>query len=194
MNKQIMILAAGVLLSSTALAATDERVSYSATPSSSGGDSRFYVGAGLGQSNTYLTSGLSKNSDTAYSLLAGYSIERNFAIELQYANLGNITATNTSTASSNGGSIAGLGFMPVTGNLSVYGKFGLAKVNTSWNTAVAATPTSQSKTGFVWGVGTQLDYSPQGGVRLSFDRYNVGANSPVTGFSSMVAATLIYRF
>ena len=51
-------------------------------------DTGFYVGGGVGQSNTSQDNvTLTKKSDTAFNLLGGYKIATNFAVETLYADL-----------------------------------------------------------------------------------------------------------
>jgi len=179
MNTRIIVMIFGLFFSSIAVA---------------GGNTGFYIGAGLGQSKTSLSSPLSKDSDTAYSLIGGYNINPNLAAELEYVNLGKIDSTSTVSAKSDGMSVTAVGVIPLDGNVSLFGKFGLAKVNTSWNIAPGINVSeSQSKTGLTFGVGGQLDFSPKSGVRLSYDRYQVGDNDPVTGHSNALTVAFLFR-
>lgn len=172
MNTKIVVMILGLFFPSIVLAG--------------GSNTGFYMGAGLGQSKTSLSSSLNKDSDTAYRLIGGYNINPNLAAELEYFNLGKVNLTPTVSAKSDGLSVTAVGVIPLDGNVSLFGKFGLAKANTNW------TP-SQSKTGLTFGLGGQLDFSPDSGVRLSYDRYQVGEIDPKAGHSNAITITFLFR-
>src|SRR6266481_3432536 len=88
-------------------------------------------------------------SDKSFGINGGYRINRNFAAEVAYENLGSYTySSNTGVDTINGKfkadalSLAGLGIYPFTPNWSVYGKAGLAhtSVNLDASSATGATP------------------------------------------------------
>ena len=153
----------------------------------------FYVGAGLGQSQTFLSTSLNKDTDTAFNLLGGIQINPNFSTELEYINLGKVSL-GSGSANSDGWSATLVGILPLRGNVSLFGKFGLARINTSWNSASGVSPDTQTETGITWGLGGELDFSPKNGVRLSYDTYQVGTTYPVTGNSHTLKLSLLYRF
>ena len=153
----------------------------------------FYVGAGLGQSQTSLSASLSKNSDTAFKLIGGVQINPNFSTELEYLNLGKVTL-GSGSANSDGLAATLVGILPMRGNVSLFGKFGLARINTTWDSASGVNPASQTQTGITWGLGGELDFSPRNGVRLSYDSYQIGTTDPVTGNCGTITLSLLYRF
>lgn len=153
----------------------------------------FYVGAGLGQTQTSLSSSLSKNSDTSYSLTGGIQINPNFSTELEYINLGKVTL-GSGSANSDGFAAILVGILPMRGNVALFGKFGLARITTSWDTASTVNPSSQTQTGITWGLGGELDFTPRNGIRLTYDSYQIGTTDPMTGNSGTIMLSLLYRF
>ncbi|HXN06630.1 MAG TPA: porin family protein [Nitrospiria bacterium] len=153
----------------------------------------FYVGAGLGQSQTSLSVPLNKNTDTAFNLTGGVQINPNFSTEIEYINLGKVVL-GSGSGNSDGWAAALVGILPMRGNVSLFGKFGLARINTTWDSASSVTPGSQTETGLTWGLGGQLDFSRRNGVRLSYDTYQIGTTDPATGTSQTITLSLLYRF
>lgn len=159
-----------------------------------GMDTGFYIGAGLGQSKTSLSMPLSKDSDTAFRLIGGVNFNPNLSAELEYVSLGSVHSTSTVSGKTAGVSVAAVGVMPLDGNISLFGRFGLARLNTNWNTApVGSIATSQSKTGLTFGVGGQLDFSPKSIVRLSYDKYQIGSDDPLTGNGNTISVAFLFR-
>lgn len=154
----------------------------------------FYLGAGLGESQTSLSASLNKGNDTAFNLMGGIQINPNFATELEYLNLGKVTTLGNGSANSDGWAATLVGILPMSGNLSLFGKFGLARITTAWDTASGVNPASQTQTGITLGAGGELDFSPRNGVRLSYDNYQIGTTDPVTGNSGTITLSLLYRF
>ncbi|MBI3593686.1 MAG: porin family protein [Nitrospirae bacterium] len=153
----------------------------------------FYAGAGLGESRTSLSASLDKDRDTAFNLFGGIQINPNLATELEYLNLGKVTLGNGS-GNSDGWAASMVGILPMRGNISLFGKFGLARINTTWDSSSGISPDTQTETGVTLGLGGELDFSPRNGARLSYDAYQVGTTDPVTGHSHTLKLSLLYRF
>jgi opacity protein-like surface antigen len=153
----------------------------------------FYIGAGLGQSQTNLSTSLSKDTDTAYNLMGGVQINPNLAAEVEYINLGQVSAGPVS-AKSDGFAGTVIGILPLRRNVSLLAKFGLGRINTSWDAGSGVNPSSQTETGLTWGVGGQLDFSPKNGARLTYDSYQIGTTDPVTGSSHTLKLSVLFRF
>src|ERR1041384_2804399 len=84
-------------------------------------DTGWYAGASLGSAD------LGPDSDTALKIFGGYQINRSFAAEFGYSDLGDVTVGNNSVNAS-AWDLIGVGKFPLGNQLYVYGLAGLAKV------------------------------------------------------------------
>src|SRR3954465_8992758 len=78
----------------------------------------FYVGGSIGQSKIKDCSGCD-DKDTAWRVLGGYQLNRNFSPALGYPNLGEFGSTKV-----NAWELVGVGLLPVANQFGVYGKLG----------------------------------------------------------------------
>lgn len=154
-------------------------------------DPGFYVGGSVGQSSTSLDNvTLRKKSDTAFSLLGGYKISQNLAVEAQYANLGKVT---TATGNADIAAIAATAVVavPLYTDFSFYGKLGFARTSFKY----ASNGISVNRTTATFGLGGQFKIDPNLGVRLGWDRYAVGDAIAVTeGNSDLISVGVVYKF
>ena len=154
--------------------------------------------------------------DTVFKLFAGYKINKNFAIEGGYADLGKYTASASASVGNVSGSINGdvkayaifidaVGFLPAGSNedFSVFGKAGLAYTKTKANVSASATglgsaSASESDSEVVpkLGLGAQYYVTRNVALRAEYDIYfNVGDENK-TGESNVqvVSATVTVGF
>jgi OOP family OmpA-OmpF porin len=193
MNKtKLLITCLSLGLASIASAQSDRKVY---TPGASSEPSNVYVGFSLGQSRSKLTTTLSNDNDLAYGLMAGYRFNRNFSAEVAYFDLGEVSTNGTVKGTTDGVSVAGIGALALNTSTSLIGKFGVAQAKTSWSAAPAAgVATSQKKTGLLIGTGLSFDVARNTEVRLSYDRYFVGSDDPVTGNAQVLSLAAAFRF
>ena len=151
------------------------------------GNPEVYIGGGLGQSQTSLSS--SSSSDIAFKLIGGVVINPNLNAEIEFINLGKVTSGSVS-ASTLGLAGAGVGILPLPNNLNLFARFGLANLRTDWPGSLG----QQSKTGLTGGAGFQLDFAPKSSGRLSYDRYQIGATDPLTGSIDLVMLSALFKF
>lgn len=125
----------------------------------------WYVGAAFGPTNTEYQPTFNPvnasidDSDTAYKLFVGQSLSPNFAVELEYADLGDIvrhTAPGINLRMQ-GSTLAAsvLGSFPVSTNWKMYGRLGYGY----WNTDLDVINASGSDNGFAPVVGLGIEYS-----------------------------------
>lgn len=154
-------------------------------------DTGFYLGGSVGQSSTSLDNiTLSKKSDTAFSLLGGYKVSQNLAVEAQYANLGKVTTVGGS-ADIDAIAATAVVAVPLYTDFSFFGKLGFAK--TSYKNA--ANGISVNRTTATFGLGGQFKIDPNLGLRLGWDRYAVGDASTVpAGNSDLIYVGAVYKF
>jgi opacity protein-like surface antigen len=142
-------------------------------------DTGWYAGASLGRAD------LGPDTDTALKIFGGYQINRSFAAEFGYSDLGDVTRGNT-TVEASAWELIGLGKFPLGNQFYVYGLAGLAKIKTE--TTVSGLRVSDDNTELTFGFGLQYDFSPQVGARLQWQRYDTSSEIDV------VSVGVLYRF
>ncbi len=132
-------------------------------------DRGFYIGAGLGQSESGVRAGSFnfKDRDTGYKLIAGFRPLKVFAAELNYLDLGK-PASGTQQAKSHAVGAFALVFLPLP-IVDVYGKAGLV----SWKTDASAPTLSFNRSGsdLAWGAGVQFHLGSLA-ARLEYEALN----------------------
>jgi OOP family OmpA-OmpF porin len=138
------------------------------------------------------------DSDTAFGLAAGYQVNRNFAAELAYVDLGDISYSATGTVtdgvdtfdaglgidqSTSGPVFSVLGIVPIGERFTVFGRVGLALMSVDADATVsldgetATDGVSTDRSNPIYGVGGEFSFNERFGVRLGWDRYaNVGSD------------------
>ena len=159
-------------------------------------ETAWYGGLDLGGSHlSGLDLGSLDRNDTAFGFDLGYRVNRNFALEGAYTNLGKfhysasaIDGDYRATALS----LAAVGIMPLQANWSLYGKAGLAHSEAKINAPADA---SDSGNGVLLGAGVMYDINRNVYAKAGWDRYaNVGGDA--TGKADIDVYTLGvgYRF
>jgi len=158
------------------------------------GDTGWYAGITLGQSDVKDVdcAGFScDKKDTAFRILGGYQINRNFAAELGYQDLGKVTLSAPGVSfniKANVWELVGIGAYPFANQFSGYGKLGAYHGESKASAAVAGFGSGSLKetnTDLTFGLGVQYDVSRELGVRGEWQRYkniggdNVGGKSDV---------------
>ncbi len=196
---KLLITALGLSLVALTASANEPKVYQSEkkvyTPGASMEPSNVYLGFSLGQSRSKLSTTLTKDNDLAYSVMAGYRFNRNFSAELAYFDLGEISTNGTVKGQTDGVSLVGIGSVAMNNSTSLFGKFGVAQATTQWSAAPSAgVATRQKSTGLLVGVGLMFDVARNTELRLSYDRYALGADDPVTGNAQVMSLAAAFRF
>lgn len=151
----------------------------------------FYVGGNLGQSRTSFGSEFRgatpgdvtsyDKSDMAYKLFAGYEINKYFAVEGGYADLGdpqvNVTYVggwDKMTQESSAWFVVGKGTLPINEQFNVFGKLGVSrnKVKSIGTDNTGGKDTvSDSRMEAVYGVGAEYNVTKQVGVRMEYENF-----------------------
>ena len=151
-----------------------------------------YAGVGVGQSDAedICVSGLScDENDTAWSVFGGWQASTNFAVELGYADLGDFE-TGPFNISAHGWGLTGLAILPVNDMFSVYGRAGVAHMET--NTNYSSGDTSDDT---VWGVGANMNVNDQIGIRADWQLYtDVGGSNTGTSNVDVYSLSATYSF
>lgn len=184
----------------------------------------YYGGLAIGQSRAnideeritarLLDQGLSTSAmqrdekANAYKLFGGYQINRNFALEAGYFNLGKFGFQSTTVPA---GSLSGqiklqglnldlVGTLPVTERLSVLGRVGAqaarARDSFSGTGAVSVTDPNPSKrsVGYKFGAGLQYEFSPSFWLRGEAERYRINDAVGNRGDINMFSVSLVFPF
>ena len=138
----------------------------------------WYVGGSLGQSDFKELD----DEDTAWKIFGGYEINRNFAVELGYTNLGEVSRPGASVEAT-AWELVGVGSFPVADRFSIYGKLGGYRAETE--ARLLGLSRDESNNGITYGVGAQYDFTRTVGVRAEWQRYadvgddNVGGEGDI---------------
>ena len=193
-------------------------------PGAAAGYSGWYGGFSIGQSranidqtriaNGLLGAGFTATSiakderDTGYKAFAGYQVNRNFAIEGGFFDLGKFGFTATTvppgTLSGNirlrGLNLDAVGMLPIADRFSVIGRAGLAYAEArdsfSGTGLVVVTNPNPTKreTNYKVGLGLQYDFNAALGMRLEAERYRVNDAVGNRGDIDLFSLGLVYRF
>jgi len=160
------------------------------------GETGWYAGITLGQSdvkNVDCTGFSCDTKDTAFRILGGYQINRNFAAELGYHDLGKVKVTGPANfdIKSNAWELVGVGAYPLANQFSVYGKLGV------YRGEVKVPGSKATNTDLTYGIGGQYDLSREWGLRAEWQRYGKIGSDDVTGGKSdvdVLSIGAIWRF
>ncbi|CAH1083997.1 outer membrane beta-barrel protein [Candidatus Nitrotoga sp. 1052] len=176
------------------------------------GQSAYYVGASVGQSEFKdIPPSLTNvdDKDTGYKVYGGYQINPNWGVEATYFDLGkftgNETAFNGSTvvpvsASSKvtAWGLAGVFTAPISNGFSVFGKLGLVRSELKTNSSGVGFSAHQkeSSTGANFGFGAKYDFTPNLAVRAEWERLKKVGDDATTGETDMdfLSAGITFKF
>jgi OmpA-OmpF porin, OOP family len=162
-------------------------------------DRGWYIGGGLGQAKhkgvTCVAGGSCDDKDTAWKLLGGYQVNRTFAAEFGYTDLGKVRTSGggvTAEATSTAWELVGLAGIPVANRFSAFGKLGFYRAETEQTGTVSA---SETNTGMTYGLGLRFDVSRNLGVRGEWQRYNdVGGGNIVKHDVDVLGIGVTWKF
>src|SRR5436190_15662552 len=160
-------------------------------------DAGWYGGLDLGASHlSGLDLGSLDRSDTAWGFDLGYRVNRNFALEGAYTDLGKFhysTDTVDGSYRANALSLAAVGILPLESNWSLYGKAGLAHTQAKLD---APSDVSDKRNGLLVGAGAMYDINRNVYAKAGWDRYASIGSDATTGKSDIDVFSLGvgYRF
>ena len=135
-------------------------------------------------------------SDMAFDVNLGYRLNRNFALEGAYTDLGKF---HFSSAAAGDGdvkpkavSLSAVGILPLQQNFSLYGKAGIAHTETRSGGALDA---SDSKDGLLAGAGVMYDFNRNVYAKAGWDHFDdVGNDATGKGHADLYSLGVGYRF
>jgi OOP family OmpA-OmpF porin len=173
-------------------------------------DGRAYLGVALGQSQADVDcSGTTAcdDSDTAWKVFGGYAFNRHFALEVGYADLGEVTASVPAFGGLPAADVAieatafelvGVGLLPLAERFSVYGKLGLYMADTDVRVSFAglgSVSRSDDNTDLTFGAGLRYDVTANLAVRAEWQRYSdVSADAFGESDLDLISIGLLWRF
>jgi OmpA-OmpF porin, OOP family len=143
-------------------------------------DAGWYAGGSLGQSTAdcKVSGGSCDDKDTAWKIFGGYQINRNFGVELGYADLGKITVSaggSSLSVETTSWDLVGVGSFPMANQFSIYGKLGFNRTETKAGSA------KDNGTDLTFGAGVRYDFSRNLGVRGEWQRYKATTPAATSG-------------
>ena len=157
------------------------------------------------------------DSDTGFGLAGGYQVNPNFAAELAYVDLGDISYSANGTVtdgtdtfdagvgidqSASGPVFSILGIVPIGERFSVFGRLGITLMSVDADLSVsidglsASDSASTDRSNLVYGIGGEFSFSERFGVRLGWDRYAEVGSEDLAGEVDidLIALGLRYNF
>ncbi|MGQ0654101.1 MAG: outer membrane beta-barrel protein [Betaproteobacteria bacterium] len=141
-----------------------------------------------------------EDKDSGWKLLAGYKFTRNWSVEGGYVDFGRVReigAGAQANIDTTALEASVLGALPVTPELSVFGRLGGYRSRAELSNAATG---KKSTSNITFGVGVQYDFGRHVGLRAEWQRYqNVKARNDATGAEmqsdiSAFGASLVWRF
>jgi len=185
-------------------------------PFAEAADSGWYGGLNAGQSKAKIddarilsdlgssaTSISDDDHDIGYKVFGGLKLNRNFALEAGYFNLGNFSFTTTPAGTLDGKikvqglNLDAVGILPITPKFSAFGRIGLqyARSEDSFSgTGAANSSASKSAANYKAGVGAQYDFTPSLGMRGEWERYRIDDAVGNSGDIDLLSVGLVYLF
>jgi OOP family OmpA-OmpF porin len=194
-----------------------------ASPYAAADDTGWYGGINIGQSRAkiddagitrgllgsgFTTTSISDdNRDTGYKLYGGYQLNKNFAIEGGYFDLGRFgfTATTVPAGTLNGSirlkglNLDAVGILPINDKFSAFGRAGVnyAEAKDSFSgigISVSNPDPSKREANYKFGVGLQYNFTESFGMRAEAERYRINDAVSNRGDVDLFSVGLVYRF
>ncbi len=199
-------------------------LAFIASPFATAADTGWYGGINVGQpmaniDNAKITSNLlgagfsttsisNDDRDTGYKIFGGYKVNKNFALEGGYFDLGKFgySASTVPAGTLNGNiklkgvNLEAVGILPINAKFSAFGRVGMnyaeAKDSFSGTGAVTVLNTNPSKSelNYKLGLGVQYDFTEAVGLRAEAERYRINDAVGGKGDVDMFSLGLVYRF
>lgn len=153
-----------------------------------------YVGVKLGQAN-YDYSNVTNNDQSAVGFLAGFIINENATVEIEYNNLGGFDSA-TGNISGSAFSLSGIGSISLNSQFSLFGKLGLASTTLTDKAkpGFVGGDISYANTGLNMGLGAQYNISSAVNVRAGLDSFKTGNSNSNTGRARMLYVGALFKY
>jgi OOP family OmpA-OmpF porin len=166
-------------------------------------DQGWYVGLHFGQAQAkdacddLSGAGVScDDKDTAFRILGGYQLNKNFAVELGYNDFGEVSASGplgSASIEAKAWELVAVGSLPFTPNLSGYLKAGLYRGET--DATAPGLSESETNTDLTYGIGVRWDFTKNLGVRAEYQIYkDVGGGDIGESDVNVMSVGVIWKF
>jgi OOP family OmpA-OmpF porin len=136
----------------------------------------WYVGGAFGQAD------IGPDEDTAWKIFGGYDINRHFAAEIAYSDLGEVTELGVNT-DARAYELSGLLKFPLGNQFSIFGLAGISNVKAETSGPLGTV--SDDSTELTWGLGAQMSLSPNFGLRAQWQRYETDEEIDVISIGAL---------
>ena len=179
--------------------ATAQSTMDSMTKAMTGPDSGWLVGGSLGQSKIKIdcTGATCDDTDTAFRAFGGYNFNKNFGVELGYADLGKVTFSSgglSGDVKATAWDVSAVGTLPLANSFSLYGKLGWYMADSKQSGSFGSG--SDSNSDITYAIGGQYDFNKNLGLRAEWQQYKKvgGDNTGGTGDVDIFGVAVVYRF
>jgi len=149
----------------------------------------YFIGGDVGSARSSGYTGLTKNSDTAFSLVGGYQYNKNIGVEANYTDLGSL-ATLTSSVKTKAHGVSAVGTVGVTDSFGLYGKVGYGTARSTISFGGVA-----SRSDFNYGLGATYTFDKNVNFRAGVTHTPVGDGVfMVKGSENVYAIGAVYKF
>lgn len=138
-----------------------------------------YIGFSLGSADVKEID----ETDTAYKLVAGWTVNQNLGMDITFVDLGTYQG---GLADAYGVAFDVVGYLPVGNNFNILGKIGMF----AWTVDVDIINASDDGTDLTYGLGVQYDLHNRLSIRGEWEEYNDVSGSDI----SLLSAGIIYTF
>ena len=136
----------------------------------------WYVGGSFGLAD------IGPDDDTAWKIFGGYDINRHFAVEIGYSDLGEVTELGVNT-DAEAYEVSGLLKFPLNNQFSLFGLAGISNVKAQTSGPLGRV--SDDSTEFTYGLGAQMNLSPNFGLRAQWQRYETDEEIDVRSIGAL---------
>lgn len=142
-------------------------------------DVGFYAGLAIGQTeangfcDSFIGALSCDEKDSGWKIFGGHQFNRNFALELGYANLGEATLTGSlgsATVEATAFDLSAIGLLPLIDRLAVFARLGLYRADIEARNTLGGSG-DDSETGLTFGLGLRWDFTRNLGAKVEWQRY-----------------------
>lgn len=172
----------------------------SMTKAMTGPDSGWLVGGSVGQSKIKVDcpAGVTcDDTDTAFRAFGGYNFNKNFGVELGYADLGKVTVSAlglSGDVKATAFDLMAVGSLPIGDKFGVYGKLGMYRADSKASGAVGSG--SDTNTDVTYAIGGQYNFNKNLGLRAEWQQYKKvgGDNTGGDGDVDVMSIGVVWYF
>lgn len=190
MNRLVMSLFAGVLVTATQCAWASSSASERAVMADSVSASGVYAGFGFGYAPVSGSSLVTATNGASIGGRVGYAFNHSISTELAFDGI-TFVKSGTADVGISVFSAAVLGYYPVREGVDAYAKLGYANANVGLNTQL--NNVSKSKTGLTYGFGAEFGHGEKTSMRLGIDHYDLSAWSTLPISANNFSLSIDFR-